>query len=92
MYPLPGFLLSPFNKDIVNSPENDQAIDAILKAYLDDSLSYFSRSINKHYMREENDTNKPENLESEEIIIKESKEKFVKKLEDIRLSEKKNKS
>jgi hypothetical protein len=43
-------------------------------------------------MREENDTNKPENLESEEIIIKESKEKFVKKLEDIRLSEKKNKS
>lgn len=90
MYPLPGFLLSPFNKDIVNSPENDKAIDAILKAYLDDSLSFFSRTINKHYMREENDTNKPENLESEEILIKESKEKFVKKLEDIRLAEKKN--
>ena len=103
MYGLPSFVLSPFNKDIIDSPENDQAIDAMLKAYKDKDkgLNSFVRSMNNYFINfmknEDNEDDEyieiseTENLEDEKSRVKAAKDKFIKNLEKIRVAEEQEK-
>ena len=102
LYPLPNFVLSPFNKDIVDSSENHQIIDAMLKAYIDTKdLTSFFDSMSKYYINFMNEGNEDdeeyigineiEKIEDEDSQVNAAKDKFVKNLEKIRVAEEKEK-
>lgn len=82
VYPLPSFVLSPYNKDIIDSPENDKAIEfylKILKQWKAEGISPKNR-LNLYYDYDEEYKETEENEEEDVKLAKRELKTSIKKL------------
>ena len=82
VYPLPSFVLSPYNKEIINSPENDKAIEfylKILKQWKEEGISPRNR-LSRYYDYDEEYKETEENEKEDVKLAKRELKTSIKKL------------
>ena len=82
LYPLPSFVLSPFNKDIINSEENEKAILSYIEVIKSWKRQYIrpEKYLFRYY---EDDDMYEETEEKEEELVKRAKEEIMNKVEKL---------
>jgi ATP-dependent Clp protease ATP-binding subunit ClpC len=87
VYPLPSFVLSPFDKSIINCPENDSAVHYFiktLKKLINDGVN-IRKALSGYY--DNDDFYLQETEEKEEIKVLSAKKQFVESLDKIKIED-----